>query len=63
MNIVKPVIYTEQTTAINILKNKLEWAMRDSKPNAEVIDLWNAIGREHVKLGEYIVRHYEGRNS
>ena len=61
MNIVKPAIYTEQTCALSAGLNRLQWALRDRKPNAEVIDLWNAIGREHVRLGEYIVRHYEGR--
>jgi hypothetical protein len=61
MNIVKPAIYTEQTCALSAGLNRLQWALRDRKPNAEVIDLANSLQREMVKLSQYIVTEYKGR--
>lgn len=61
MNIVKPAIYTEQMTALNAGLNKLQWSMRDRKPNAEVIEMANGLQREMVKLSQYIVTEYRGR--
>ena len=61
MNIVKPAIYTEQTCALSAGLNRLQWALRDRKPNAEVIDLANSLQREMVKLSQYIVTEYRGR--
>lgn len=61
MNIVKPTIYTEQTTALAIGLNKLQWSMRNRAPNAEVIEIAGEMARQLVELQRYIVAEYKGR--
>lgn len=61
MNIVNPPIYTADTCAINRGMDRLQWAMRNRAPNAEVTEIARDVQSAMIRLQEYIVRHYEGR--
>lgn len=63
MNIVNPPIYTTDTCAITRNMDRLQWAMRNKAPNAEVVEIARDVQSAMIRLQEYIVRHYEGRNS
>lgn len=62
MNIVKPAIYTTDTCAIARGMDRLQWAMRNKAPNAEVVEIARNVQSAMIRLQEYIVRHYEGRD-